>query len=248
MEQPLASANSSALQTYYREYLVQIRGLSEASVRHYLDALRNISTRLQAKGLVKTDIYEIADIKQLELIRDILNADPDYVALNTRGNNMYGSGLNNYIRFAQGEDFDAIHGGQITKLDAPLAPPEQEQVTTKQYHRSNILKTQAIESANYACELGPGHQTFLAEKTQHPYMEAHHAMPMHLQGEFAVSLDVYANLICLCPVCHRRIHYGLTAERRDMVTAIYASRAERLANSGIHLSQEEFVEKAICNN
>ena len=59
-----------------------------------------------------------------------------------------------------------------------------------------------------------------------------------------VSLDVYANIVCLCPICHRRIHHGLKLERIDMAKRIFDTRGERLENSGIIISSNEFVERA----
>ena len=73
-------------------------------------------------------------------------------------------------------------------------------------------------------------------------MESHHTIPIHLQSRFSYSLDVYANLICLCPVCHRKIHYGLRDERREMLYEIYEKRRERLAHSGLVMGKEEFAD------
>lgn len=82
----------------------------------------------------------------------------------------------------------------------------------------------------------------MAERTHKPYMESHHAITIHLQGRFPYSLDVYANLICLCPVCHRKIHYGLRDERREMLYEIYEKRHERMAHSGLKIGKEEFAD------
>ena len=53
-------SNQSVLKTYYSKYLTDVRGLSNSSVAHYLDALNNISRRLKDKGLVSNDIYEVS--------------------------------------------------------------------------------------------------------------------------------------------------------------------------------------------
>lgn len=59
-----------------------------------------------------------------------------------------------------------------------------------------------------------------------------------------VSLDVYANIVCLCPICHRRIHHDLKFGRIDMAKRIFDTRGERLENSGIIICSNEFVECA----
>ncbi len=79
-------------------------------------------------------------------------------------------------------------------------------------------------------------------------MEGHHAIPMRLQPRFHHSLDVYANIVCLCPICHRRIHHGTQEERRRMGQQIYVARADRLASSGIRLGEERFLELMASQN
>lgn len=61
----------------------------------------------------------------------------------------------------------------------------------------------------------------------------------------SVSLDVYANLICLCPICHRLLHYGREDEKRVLLNQIYTDRASRLVNSGIKLSKNDFIEMVL---
>ena len=229
------------LKEYYARYLRAVRGLTESSVRHYFDALNNISRRLVSKQLVQADIYEVTDLDYLESVRDILYADPEFVELNERGKRMYSAGLNNYIRFAPGEDYTALFG-RMQEMDIPLKPEAPITVEQTVWKRSNILRIQTLVSAGFKCEIDGRHETFIADKTGKPYMESHHAIPMRQQPRFDNSLDVYANLVCLCPVCHRRIHYGVRSERISMIQSIYHKRSERLAKSGIRLGLHEFIE------
>ena len=239
-------SRTEVLKEYYGQYLTEIRGLSTSSVKHYYDALNNISRRLKDKGLIKKDIYEIMDLEYLKEVREILYADPVFIELNERGRRMYSSGLNNYYRFATGEEFQEIKE-QVVKLDIPLTAEEPEIITQKVWKRSNILRVQALMFADFKCEIESSHKSFIAEKTQKPYMEGHHAIPMRLQTNFDNSLDVYANIVCLCPICHRRIHYGLLNDRVAMLRRIYKSRGERLATSGIKVSCDEFIDLATGN-
>ena len=71
-------------------------------------------------------------------------------------------------------------------------------------------------------------------------MEGHHAIPLHYQGKFEHSLDIYANVVCLCPICHRKIHYGISEDRRLMMDEIWEKRIGRLINWGISMSKTEF--------
>ena len=236
---------SSALKEYFVRYLHTVRGSSASTARHYLDALNNISRRLVSKQLVQNDIYEITDLEYLESVRDILYADPDFVELNERGKRMYSAGLNNYIRFASGEDYKDLFG-KMEAMDIPLKPEAPITVAQTVWKRSNILRIQTLISADFKCEIDSRHETFIAEKTGKPFMESHHAIPMRQQPRFDNSLDIYANLVCLCPICHRRIHYGLKEDRVSLIRQIYSCRADRLAKSGIVLSQHEFEKVSDC--
>ena len=39
-------------------------------------------------------------------------------------------------------------------------------------------------------------------------MEAHHLIPLKFQDDFHYSIDVPANIVSLCPNCHREVHFG----------------------------------------
>ena len=235
----------TALKEYFVRYLQTVRGSSVSTARHYLDALNNISRRLVSKQLVLADIYEITDLDYLEWVRGMLYADPEFVELNERGKRMYSAGLNNYIRFASGEDYKDLFG-KMEAMDSPLKPEAPITVAQTVWKRSNILRIQTLISADFKCEIDSRHETFIAEKTAKPYMESHHAIPMRQQPHFDNSLDIYANLVCLCPICHRRIHYGLKEDRVSLIRQIYSCRADRLAKSGIVLSQQEFLTVSDC--
>ncbi len=236
--------HKSVLKEYYTRYLKNVRGLKDASVKHYFEALNHISRRLKEMGLVQLDIYEIADLNRLYKVKEILYNDVDFTAVDERGNRMYSSGLNNYCRFAAGEGFREIQP-RVTALDIPVAPEAAVVVQQEVWRRSGILRTQAIVMAGHLCEMDASHKTFISESTNNWYMEGHHALPMSAQNSFPVSLDVYANIICLCPICHRRIHYGLRDDRVSMIRKIYDQRSTRLVNSGIKISRDDFVDKAL---
>ncbi|WP_432647460.1 HNH endonuclease [Mitsuokella sp.] len=231
------------LKTYFKRYLLDVRGVSSRTVKHYCDALNNITRHLKEKHLIRDSIYEVTDLKVLHDLRDILLQDADFVALDRRGNRMYTAGFNNYLRFAEGQSFAELHD-RAGALDIPMPPIAEEPRTYEVHHfmRSDILRGQTLAFADYRCEMDGDHKTFIAERTHKPYMESHHAIPIHLQGKFEHSLDIYANLVCLCPICHRKIHYGLMDDRRLMMYEIYEKRHERLSRSGITLGKEEFAD------
>ncbi len=229
------------LLTYYEKYLRDIRGLSDSSVGHYTQALRKISQMLVQREKIEETIYEIQDIGELEVIKAYLFDDQEFIDLNAKGHQMYSSGLNNYLRFAYGDDFANAGKDKIQLLDIELPVPDKKVREVSRHTRSSIIKHQAIESAGYLCEFDDSHDTFTAKRTGAPYMEGHHAIPMKYQDKFEHSLDVYANVVCLCPICHRLLHYGIDSEKQKVVNKIYYDRVNRLASSGLKISRNDFI-------
>ena len=233
------------LREYYISYLLNVRKVSQSSVNHYLDALSWISRYLAEKELIKDSVFEVRSIENLEELKNILISDEKFTSMDKRGHQMYTAGLNNYLRFAQGEEFEKI-GNSAALLDKPMQVPDQlNESTDSGWRRSEIIKNQTIKIANYQCEIDSHHMTFIANRNGMPYMEAHHTIPMKCQGSFNTSLDVYANIVCICPVCHRFLHFGRKEDKLPVIDRIYYRRSERMAHSGIVLSHNEFLDLVI---
>ena len=237
-------AHFNVLKEYYVRYLINVRGSSESTVNHYLGALKTISKYLVEHSKLEESIYEVNDVIQLEVLRKYLYAQPDFVEKDERGNRMYSAGLNNYLRFALGEDFSEF-GNLRNKMDMEVKLPDKSAIKVLHWNRNGIIKKQSVEMAGYICEMNSGHHTFISASSGKQYMEGHHAIPLNKQDSFRVSLDVYANIVCLCPICHRLLHYGVESDKKAFLNKIYNERSERLANSGIRLSKEEFESIAI---
>lgn len=112
-------------------------------------------------------------------------------------------------------------------------------VENKTIYDRDINKAKgALKLANFKCEIDENHETFIT-KAGTPYMEAHHLIPLAAQEDFENSLDVDANIICLCPICHRNLHYGKVIE--DDLNKLYKKRKELLKQSGINISFKEMI-------
>lgn len=236
--------NEYTLMLYYRKYLKEIRKVSESTVKHYEGALKYISRYMIQRHKLQETIYEIQDIEKLETIREFLYNDPDFVEMDRRNHQMYSAWFNNYFNFANGIGFSNICQ-EIFKMDMEVPAPMQQNKRSEIWKRSSIIKIQTIEAAGYKCEINSEHTTFTAKSTGHPYMEGHHVVPLKFQNKFSKNLDIYANVVCLCPVCHRLLHYGVEREKQIAVDKIYYERADRLAASGIRMDKND-LKKMIC--
>lgn len=92
---------------------------------------------------------------------------------------------------------------------------------------------EALALANYGCEIEVTHETFVSAVTGRNYVEAHHLMPLSRQPGHSGNLDVPANIVALCPNCHRKIHLGNGKDRQEMLSRLYLSRQSRLAESNL---------------
>lgn len=233
--------NNTSLKNRYAQYLTDFLKLKTSTMGHYFVALNNISQRLKEKNVIKENIYEIDDIETLLKIKELLLQDPDFIEQNRIGHNMYKAGLNNYCQFATGEGlFGAKEKMQI--LDAPISPSEKHKTIYNTQKRSSVIRVQALQVAGFECEIDNRHKTFISRTNNKPYMEAHHIIAMKFQKDFLNSLDVWANVVCLCPLCHRFLHYGLTQDKTEVLKTIYNKRQNRLVKSGIDITQKDFID------
>lgn len=69
------------------------------------------------------------------------------------------------------------------------------------YERNPLVKAFVLQRANGRCE-ACGVETFLTDSNEQ-YLEIHHLTPLSEGGS-----DTTANAIALCPLCHRKLHYG----------------------------------------
>lgn len=231
------------LKEYYIKYLREIRESSESTIKHYIGALNVISKYLIEKKISDKIIYEVSEIEELEHIRNFLLNDQFFAEKDSRGHQMYSSALNNYCKFAIGEGLNTdIQSNNI--FDYVLPRGNVVENTTKQWRRSSILKWQVIQLAHYKCEIDNEHKTFIAKSNNMPYMEGHHIIPMRRQTDYENSLDIYANIMCLCPVCHRMLHYGKDEQKADVLEHIYKERHKRMEKCGISINKNHFID--IC--
>lgn len=92
------------------------------------------------------------------------------------------------------------------------------------YGRDPRIAIMRLEEVEYKCEIDPSHYTFVAQRTNRPYMEAHHFIPMKYQSLFKNPLDNFENVISLCPNCHRAIHHAIPAYKYKLVGNLYEKR------------------------
>jgi 5-methylcytosine-specific restriction protein A len=238
---------------YLRYVYVKADGnkLADSSVIHYgVNAINSINERLQSIFGPEFSIYEIDDIEVLSSIRKKLFSEPDFVTSNKKGNQMYSAGMNRYFEYASGlmfrgkKDILPSLDKPIKLVDRPMAANEPKTRTINTPDRNRIKIIQCEQAYNYTCQIDVKHETFIVNKTSHQYMEGHHLIPLNKQSCFINSLDCFANILVVCPTCHRFLHYAEKTKREDKLKELYDERANRLENSGIDVDLKQFLELA----
>lgn len=234
-------------EVYFRQYMLNVRKLSESSVNHYTQALRTVSRYLKDARLITDDVYSVDKLVDLKTLRTALKAIPKFVDQDETGNRMYSAGLNRYIEFAE---LSQAKGAARTPVDLGLmdvevAKPAKKPKVSYGWNRDRVIVEQVLRADKYLCEIDTHHKTFVTRRSDQLYLEGHHLIPISYQNEFERSLDVYANIIGLCPNCHRQLHFGKKSEVKDILKGLYDLRAERFVKSGIEVSKDEFLALAV---
>ena len=190
-------------------------------------------------------IYDVGTIEELNEIRTLLMSNPDFVRENTEGHHMYSAGLNRYIEFAEGTLISQF-SDDTSVLDIKEPIPKSIEVRPRFVSaRDSVKIAQAKGACRYCCQIDKAHRSFISESTRKNYVEGHHIIPLSCQSHFGYSLDVLANIIVLCPNCHRLLHYAIKPERVDRLYRIYDDRHERFEHAGILTDRQSFVEMAL---
>ena len=225
---------------YFKQYMKITRGITDKSVEHYITGINTINTLLEKNKFPIQNIFQIKSVAELDAIKTFLEGNSEFRQKDSTGHHMYSVAFKHFYRFAC-EDND-FFSHNIATMDVVVTKPNAVTTSSTQWRRNQIIITQAIEGAGYLCEHDPAHMTFISKSTGQAYMEGHHLIPMKYQSQFDCGIDVYANVVCLCPVCHRLLHFGRDSDRRYVAEQLFDQRRTRLVNSGIDLSKKDFLE------
>lgn len=92
------------------------------------------------------------------------------------------------------------------------------------YTRDRKIAIKRMELSGYTCEFDSSHKLFISRFSKKPYLEAHHLVPMGLQGKFPKPLDAIQNIFCLCPFCHRAVHHAVEPLARNIIENLALKR------------------------
>ena len=113
----------------------------------------------------------------------------------------------------------------------------------RRFRTNPLLGKIAIKKSYYQCEKDFKHETFISQKTNKSYMEAHHLIPVCFQKEiwekYHVNIDCVENIVSLCPTCHKAIHYGNEETKIKMLDTLYKICEPKYHAIGLNISLSE---------
>lgn len=125
--------------------------------------------------------------------------------------------------------------------DIPREPNQRIDRKSGSVRRNAQRSANALATAKYKCEIDNNHETFRLKGKAFDYVEAHHLIPLKYQADFDVSLDVEANIVALCPMCHRKLHHGRIEDIESLLESLLAARSDRMKLCGIYANFESLV-------
>lgn len=240
-----------------------VRSMIEVSEEFHLDTIDLGSKRDLAVGYEKAHIFgKYYDAKQMpndkELILDFRELLEAYQKIVVFMNDRNVKEFNDYLLLQDDLEFlekneesyqetlNQLTVGQFKSLLEPIDEPRLpkdlvvDETGKGRYPRNAKEAADSLIRADFTCEFDPRHETFISKVTNQRYVEAHHFVGISHFNKFPeVDLDRAANIVCLCPNCHRQIHHGNDQARLPMIEKLYNKLKVRLEQVGIEVTMTQ---------
>ncbi|GAB6255142.1 hypothetical protein [Peribacillus sp. N1] len=238
----------------FAEWLRTYVDIKPYSIGRYSKAIDTISSDLGDYGLQRINLFNLT---YTAFIDTILN-NPEFKKKNDKGNRMYSTALKHFKKYIEyiydkeyqtellKEEMDyeksiirnfAKEEVKVNIIDNPQNKPNyRSENNRKIWSRNPKYASEAVDDADYLCEFDNQHKHFISKFNEKNYVEAHHLIPMQNQEQFDCSLDIHANIVSICLVCHKKIHFGLFEDKKEILDKLFNSRRERLVAGGINIS------------
>jgi len=116
---------------------------------------------------------------------------------------------------------------EILKESDERVPKLDTVVTNTKYRTDYKLKCEVLRNCGFRCEIDDKHFSFLNNEGV-MYVEGHHLVPMSFQKSFGdINIDCRDNIICLCPNCHKMIHYGGDLVKEELLEKLFMKVKDR---------------------
>ena len=232
-------------------------GISENTIYKYVRAVGTMSNDISKHKKINIDIYNVKIPKEIDSIKNIYLDIDELRDKDKRGNRMYTSALKWYKKFLEAEKENANYIDKLSKEKEEYVFEEsstyglkyEKKIKGKHYikegqkywKRDRKVVNNVLKEMDYTCEENKEHCYFKSKATGENYVEGHHLVPMEFQDDFECSLDVEANVVSLCVVCHKKLHLASIEDKKEILEKLYKSREANLKKSGIQITLQELI-------
>lgn len=226
------------------EWMINNSKISQNTINKYSSAITTISKELTEYSINKIDIYEEVNPFEIDKLKEqYLNID--YLReKDKRGNRMYTSSLNWYKKYLE-KNNNTLFKDSLNECSIVYKKiPKGEFIITegkKQWKRDRSIVDRSIEFSKNKCEYDNNHKHFISNKSGKNYVEGHHLIPIKYQDDFEYSLDVEANIVSLCVVCHKILHFGKIEDKINIINKLYKLRSNSLKLSGLEITLNDLI-------
>lgn len=211
----------------------------------------------------KTQNTKIEDLGSVETFDEInkIRAEKGFQQFNNDKNRFYSAALSEYERFLKDNlkiidlEIENKINEEILEKETKNLVVDKSQLVKGQESRKKQVKYKSFytyprsinealyakEKADWRCEIQHTHTTFKTKSGKN-YVETHHLIPLAYQDDYEMTIDLAANLVCLCSSCHRLLHHAIFNQKIEILKKLYENRKESLRKFGINVSFDELIE------
>lgn len=229
------------------EWMINNSGRSKNTINKYASAIATMSRELTEHSTINIDIYKVVDSIEIHRIKEQYLEIDELREKDERGNRMYTSSLIWYQKYLEEDKkLNTLVKDNSNEYSIVYEKKVKGEFTisegTKQWKRDRAVVDRSIEFSNNKCEYDDKHEYFISNKSGKNYVEGHHLIPMKYQDNFEYSLDVEANVVSLCVVCHKILHLGRIEDKVNIISKLYQLRINSLELSGLEISLDELID------
>ncbi|MCI9978109.1 hypothetical protein JY742_18435 [Clostridioides difficile] len=226
------------------EWMINNSGRSKNTINKYASAIATMSRELTGQSI---DIYKVMDSMEIDKIKEQYLEIDHLREKDERGNRMYTSSLIWYKKYLEeDQNINTLVKDNSDEYSIVYEKKAKGEFTTsegtKQWKRDRAIVDRSIEFSNNKCEYDDEHEYFISNKSGKNYVEGHHLIPMKYQDDFEYSLDVEANVVSLCVVCHKILHLGKIEDKVKIISKLYQLRMNSLKLSGLEISLDDLID------
>ncbi|MCT2910521.1 HNH endonuclease [Weissella confusa] len=225
----------------FRKWLEKNTDLGESTIKKYASRVDSFTKADRAKAF-NIQAFDIYNPMNQDFIWEIENSEI-FKQINKKQHRDYSAALTHFKKYQKmmmaNDDGDYMSIGREPAIKPNIVKDTPQKISaqvineTTQFVRNKKVSIQSLANADYSCEFDTSHQSFISRFTGKMYVEAHHLIPLSNQHQFKYSLDVPANIVSLCPNCHKTVHYGDEEQVLKITNYLLTSRKSRLSSSNI---------------